>query len=244
MQNPTVGRVSSEWSKNREHPVTGRIQTHAGIDIAAPVGTPIRAAFAGQVLSTRTGSYPGDPRLWRGAKSGNHVRILNTDGAVQYYGHCNTVLVREGQWVEEGQIIATVGQTGVVTGPHLHFECWSNDNINSHFNPRILFERYKLTPGVDNLGDVKPQGNVKPRPPAKPAASKPKPKTYTTVRRGSRNATVGKVQAALYKQGYTKQTRDNVFGAQTEANVRDFQRRTKLFQDGIAGPVTQKKLGL
>lgn len=244
MQNPTVGRVSSEWSKNREHPVTGRIQTHAGIDIAAPVGTPIRAAFAGQVLSTRTGSYPGDPRLWRGAKSGNHVRILNTDGAVQYYGHCNTVLVREGQWVEEGQVIATVGQTGVVTGPHLHFECWSNDNINSHFNPRVLFERYKLSPGVGKLGDVKPQGNVKPRPPAKPAASKPKPKTYRLLKRGMTGADVLAVSRALRKQGYTKQRDTSTYTAQLEANVKDFQKRTGLVQDAKAGERTQKRLGL
>lgn len=147
MKNPTRGRVSSEWSLNRNHPITGIPQTHAGIDIAAPLGTPVYAAFSGKVLSTRKNSFPGDRKLWRGAKSGNHVFIENTDGACQYYGHVQDVKVNTGDWVAEGTHIADVGNTGNSTGPHLHFETWSTDNISTHFNPRILFKEYGITPG-------------------------------------------------------------------------------------------------
>lgn len=237
MISPVAGRVSSEWSKNRKHPVTGRVTSHAGIDIAAPIGSDVVAAFGGTVVSVRTGSYRGDKTLWKGAKSGNHVLIKNADGAYQYYGHLSQVDVREGDKVAQGQKIGEVGDTGNVTGPHLHFETWSNGNMNSHFNPRILFQRYSLTPG-----SAPAKSNIK------PVASKPKPKptgkTYTTVKRGSKNSTVGKVQQALRNEGYTKQIVDNVFGAQTQANVKDYQRRTGLVQDGIAGSITQKRLGL
>ncbi|MFJ2619676.1 peptidoglycan DD-metalloendopeptidase family protein [Glutamicibacter sp. NPDC087344] len=235
MISPVAGRVSSEWSKNRKHPVTGRVTSHAGIDIAAPVGTDVVAAFGGRVISVRKDSFNGDTRLWKGVKSGNHILIKNTDDACQYYGHLSEVDVSVGDTVVQGQKIGEVGQTGVVTGPHLHLETWSNDNLTSHFNPRILFQRYSLTPGsAPAKVTIKPAGNT-----SKPSAPK-----YTTVRKGSRNSTVGEVQAALRKQGYTKQIVDNDFGAQTQANVKDFQKRTGLVQDGIAGPITQKRLGL
>ncbi|MBM6622684.1 peptidoglycan DD-metalloendopeptidase family protein [Micrococcaceae bacterium RIT802] len=161
MINPVPGWVSSEWSRNRVNPATGVRTSHAGIDIAAPIGTLVRAAFAGRVISVRTGSYNGDPHLWKGVKSGNHVLIENSDGACQYYGHLNTTGEYEGDWVEAGEIIGTVGKTGQVTGPHLHFECWSNDDLNSHFNPRILFERYGLEPGVDNT-ELAPAASITP----------------------------------------------------------------------------------
>ena len=239
MQNPVTGRVSSEWSKNRVHPVTRLVTSHAGIDIAAAIGTPVVAAFCGKVLEVRTNSYAGDTRLWKGLKSGNFVVIQNPDGAVQWYGHLHTVLVKAGDTVREGQTIGTVGMTGVVTGPHLHFECWSKNEIASNFDPRILFDRYKLTPGVSALGPVVTVASVKPV-----AKAKRKAKTYKTVKRGSIGATVRNVQKALRKQRYTKQRTLGIFDAQTEANVKDFQRRTGLYEDGIAGPITQKKLGL
>lgn len=238
MISPVAGRVSSEWARNRRNPATGVRSSHAGIDIAAPTGTDVYAAFGGLVESVRTGSYGGDRHLWKGAKSGNHVLVRNTDGARQYYGHLSKVDVYEGDTVVQGQKVGEVGATGMVTGPHLHFETWSNGSLRSHFNPRILFKRYGLKPGSKPAtGDVKPAGKVdKPKP-------KPKPK-YTTVRKGSRNSTVGKVQQALRAQGYTKQIVDRWYGAQTVANIKDFQRRTGLVQDGVAGPITQKKLGL
>lgn len=247
MQNPTVGRVSSEYSTSRKHPVTGRKMPHLGIDIAAPVGTPIEAAYGGKVISVRTSSYPGDQRTVavNPGRTGNHVYIQNPDGERQWYGHCDDVRVKVGDTVKAGQVIATVGKTGVVTGPHVHFEV--HDKHGRTRNPRVDFKAHKVTPGVDPVGDVKPQASVKPRPTtpaAKPAVSKPKPKTYRTVKYGDKNDTVGQVQSALRRKKYNAQIVDNSFGAQTRANVKDWQRRKGLRQDGIAGPITQKSLGL
>ena len=160
MHNPVPGYVSSEWARVRRNPASGVVTSHAGIDIAGPVGTLVRAAFAGRVISVFTDSYPGDKRYHYGPKTGNHVTIENDDGAVQYYGHLHTSGEWVGDWVEEGEIIGTRGQTGNVTGPHLHFECWSNDNMNSHFNPRILFKKYGITPGVDST--ITPVSSVTP----------------------------------------------------------------------------------
>lgn len=171
MVNPVVGWVSSEWSKNRKHPVTGVVISHAGIDIAAPVGTLVRAAFGGIIESIRIDSFPRDPHLWKGVKTGNHVLIRNIDKACQYYGHFDEVLVRTGEKIKAGQVIGTVGATGMATGPHLHFETWSSNKLSSHFDPRILFRRYQITPGnaIDASSNVKPTARAKSSKPTKRA---------------------------------------------------------------------------
>lgn len=147
MFSPVKGKVSSEWSKNRVNPATGVRSSHAGIDIAAPVGTDVFAAFGGVVEEVRTNSFAGDRHLWNGLKSGNFILIRNTDNARQWYGHLSSVAVKKGDKVSQGQRIGEVGKTGMVTGAHLHFEAWSNGSVGSHFNPRVLFERYNLVPG-------------------------------------------------------------------------------------------------
>jgi len=86
-------------------------QRHDGIDIAAPEGTPVAAAADGEVI------FAGEQAAYGG------VVILRHDGdLVTLYAHNARVLVKEGQRVRRGQAIATVGQTGKTTGPHLHFE--------------------------------------------------------------------------------------------------------------------------
>lgn len=229
MISPVQGRVSSEWARMRRNPATGRYTSHAGIDIAAATGTDVYAAFGGVVEDLRTNSYRGDKRLWRGLKSGNFVLIRNTDGARQWYGHLSTVAVKKGQKIKQGQVIAEVGATGLVTGSHLHFETWSNARVGSNFNPRILFERYGVEPGSK---------------PASVTNDKPASKGYRNLSKGDRGDDVGRVQSELRAEGYTKQLVTKYFGAQTDANVRDFQRRTGLVQDGIAGEKTQKRLGI
>ncbi|MFE7417976.1 M23 family metallopeptidase [Rhodococcus sp. NPDC057529] len=84
---------------------------HGGIDIAAPIGTPIRSAADGEVISAGPASGFG---LW--------VRVRHDDGDVSVYGHINEFVVNVGQRVAAGQQIATVGNRGQSTGPHLHFE--------------------------------------------------------------------------------------------------------------------------
>jgi len=85
---------------------------HKGIDIAAPVGTPILAAADGKVTYSR----------WNSGGYGNLVEITHPDGTVTLYAHNNRLLVKEGQQVAQGQQIAEMGSTGYSTGPHCHFE--------------------------------------------------------------------------------------------------------------------------
>ncbi|AIE75506.1 putative peptidase [Synechocystis sp. PCC 6714] len=85
---------------------------HRGIDIAGPIGTPIMAAAPGEVI------FSG----WNSGGFGNLVKIRHGDGSVTYYAHNNRLLVRRGDYVEQGQQIAEMGSTGRSTGPHLHFE--------------------------------------------------------------------------------------------------------------------------
>lgn len=85
---------------------------HNGIDVAAPIGTPILAAAAGSVIAAE----------WHDGGYGNLVKIQHPDGSVTLYAHNQKILVREGQAVEQGELIAEMGSTGYSTGPHLHFE--------------------------------------------------------------------------------------------------------------------------
>ncbi len=87
---------------------------HLGIDIAGPIGTPILAAADGVILEAGPASGFG---LW--------VRVQHEDGTITVYGHVNDFIVREGQPVKAGQMIAHMGNRGFSTGPHLHFEVWN-----------------------------------------------------------------------------------------------------------------------
>lgn len=86
---------------------------HNGIDIGAGIGTPIYSAAAGEVISAGPASGFGQ---W--------VRVQHNDGTITVYGHVDTYVVSVGQQVAAGQKIATVGNRGQSTGPHLHFEVW------------------------------------------------------------------------------------------------------------------------
>jgi murein DD-endopeptidase MepM/ murein hydrolase activator NlpD len=95
----------------RVHPVTGKQKLHAGIDLAAPTGTPIGAAAAGTVTFAGVrGGY------------GNLVIVDHGDGTETRYAHQHTISVTAGQKVAAGDLLGTVGSTGQSTGPHLHLE--------------------------------------------------------------------------------------------------------------------------
>jgi murein DD-endopeptidase MepM/ murein hydrolase activator NlpD len=85
---------------------------HKGVDIAGPVGTPIVAAAPGQVISAG----------WNSGGYGNLVKLRHPDGSITFYAHNSRILVRRGQIVQQGELIAEMGSTGRSTGPHLHFE--------------------------------------------------------------------------------------------------------------------------
>jgi murein DD-endopeptidase MepM/ murein hydrolase activator NlpD len=105
------GKMTSRYSIRRFHPVSKRYKAHTGIDYGAPTGTPIFATANGKVtFSGRKGGY------------GKLIIVKHPNGYQTYYGHCSRLLKKPGQLVEQGQVIARVGSTGVSTGPHVHYE--------------------------------------------------------------------------------------------------------------------------
>ncbi|MFF2092645.1 murein hydrolase activator EnvC family protein [Paenibacillus sp. NPDC058174] len=111
-------RVSSNFGY-RIHPVTGKKKLHAGMDFAVPQGTPIYAAEGGVVIVSQ---------VWSGY--GNCIIIDHGNGLWTLYGHIknNGLLVSKGDTVKRGQKIAESGNTGISTGPHLHFEVRKDQN--------------------------------------------------------------------------------------------------------------------
>ena len=111
---PVSGIITSRFG-NRE---SIRTSGHTGIDIAAPYGTPIKAAASGTVIfAGYSGGY------------GYVVKLNNGNGVQTYYGHCSRLYVSTGEKVEAGETIAAVGSTGNSTGNHLHFEVRVNGSV-------------------------------------------------------------------------------------------------------------------
>ncbi len=104
---------------NRISPFTSASESHSGIDLAAPSGTPIHATADGIVVFA--GRFPQRQSVgwWR---YGNLVVVRNGNSFITLYGHCDQVVARQGQRVERGDLIATVGNTGWSTSSHLHYE--------------------------------------------------------------------------------------------------------------------------
>ncbi|HEY3627853.1 MAG TPA: M23 family metallopeptidase [Terracidiphilus sp.] len=107
---PIEGRVTSSFGE-RQDPFNGEGAFHAGIDIAAAYGSPVRAAADGDVTATRMG-----------AGYGREVSIDHGHDLLTVYGHLSSMIVVPGQHVTRGQVIGYVGQSGRSTGPHLHYE--------------------------------------------------------------------------------------------------------------------------
>jgi murein DD-endopeptidase MepM/ murein hydrolase activator NlpD len=115
---PTTGWLSSEFSKARFHPILHLTRPHEGIDLAAPYGTPVVAPAAGTVerVTVQTGY-------------GNVLEIDHGNGVETKYAHLSRIDVHVGQHVTRGQPIAAVGNTGLSTGPHLHYEVHVNGKV-------------------------------------------------------------------------------------------------------------------
>jgi murein DD-endopeptidase MepM/ murein hydrolase activator NlpD len=110
MVSPVPGRIGSGYGGARNHP---------GVDILAPVGTPVLAALSGRVTRVDSGGgYNGG--------YGNLVVISHANGLETRYAHLSRTSVSVGQTVSQGQQVGAVGMTGNTSGPHLHFETYSN----------------------------------------------------------------------------------------------------------------------
>ncbi|MFO8054877.1 MAG: M23 family metallopeptidase [Bacteroidales bacterium] len=115
INNKNLKRIASGFGY-RIHPVYKTMRMHAGIDFTAPRGTPIYATGNGKITKPDEGM----------AGYGKHVVLDHGYGYKTVYAHMNKVIVRRGQHVKRGEIIGYVGNTGVSTGPHLHYEVRKN----------------------------------------------------------------------------------------------------------------------
>ena len=115
---PVQGRISSEYG-HRHHPIKGHSHFHSGVDIAAPLGTPIRMPWAGKVVFVGNVQGFGDNTVIVA-----HENQKQADGKIVYsvFGHNSDVFVRAGDMMAQGEIVAAVGSEGNSTGPHLHWE--------------------------------------------------------------------------------------------------------------------------
>ena len=116
---PVVGTLSSDFGY-REHPVEGEERFHYGVDLAANTGTEIDCFADGTVTAVgESSSY------------GKYLTVSHSGGYSTLYAHCSKITVSSGAAVKKGQKIAEVGETGIATGPHLHFEIHcGNDYLN------------------------------------------------------------------------------------------------------------------
>ncbi|MFZ2445853.1 MAG: peptidoglycan DD-metalloendopeptidase family protein [Syntrophobacteraceae bacterium] len=111
------GVISSKFSYMRLHPILGICRPHLGTDYAAPMGTPVRAVGAGEVV------YEG----WKGG-FGMYVELRHAQNYVSGYGHLSRLAdgLRKGNRVRESEVIGYVGESGLATGPHLDFRLYDN----------------------------------------------------------------------------------------------------------------------
>tara|TARA_B100000965_G_scaffold404571_1_gene435775 strand:- start:710 stop:1936 length:1227 start_codon:yes stop_codon:yes gene_type:complete len=110
-------RISSRYSKNRKHPVTGQWKGHFGTDYAAPTGTPIMTTANGTIV---TASYTRN--------NGNYVKVRHNSTYSTQYLHMSKIKkgIKKGVYVKQGDIIGYVGSTGLATGPHVCYRFWKN----------------------------------------------------------------------------------------------------------------------
>ena len=143
---PAAGPFSSAFGLRRFFNNQPR-QPHAGLDIAAPEGTPITAPAAGTVIET--GDY---------FFNGNTVFIDHGQGLITMYNHLSRIDVTNGTPVKRGQVIGAIGKTGRVTGAHLH---WTVSLNNARVDPMLLLKasaRTQPAPAAPASGDMNPDG--------------------------------------------------------------------------------------
>lgn len=137
--------ISSNFNPRRLHPVTGQVRAHNGIDYAARTGTPVMAAGNGVVVESAYNQF-----------NGNYVVVRHDGTYLTKYLHLHTRMVKKGQRVKQEEQIGTVGATGRVTGPHLHYEFLVN---GVHKDPKtVVLPNAPVLPRAE-LARFKPRAN-------------------------------------------------------------------------------------
>jgi murein DD-endopeptidase MepM/ murein hydrolase activator NlpD len=114
---PVEGVITSACGE-RVNPILGKRENHNGLDIAVAEGTAVIAVKSGKVTEVRTS-----------ATYGKLLKYETTDGYTVMYAHLSKVLVRKGERVKQGQKVAESGNTGLSTGPHLHYSLWKGEKL-------------------------------------------------------------------------------------------------------------------
>ena len=155
----TAGELRSGFGM-RFHPILHYTRLHSGVDWANSIGTPILAAGNGTIIKLR-----------RESGYGNRIEIQHPYGYVTTYSHMNAFArgVEEGGRVRQGQVIGFLGQTGLATGPHLHYEVMVNNNFvdpmrvklarTREFDGKILGEFKRERERIDNLMAAAPNAS-------------------------------------------------------------------------------------
>ena len=146
---PVFGRITSRFTRSRFHPLLRIFRPHKGVDIAAPAGTSITAPAAARV------AFVGR-RLGHGLM----VELDHGDGVRSRYAHCRSVSVRQGDFVSLGDVIASVGSSGLSTAPHVHFEVLVRGQaidplkylIQARLTPRESPATARATPPISSPG--------------------------------------------------------------------------------------------
>ena len=102
----------------RENPILHKQENHNGLDIAVTEGTDVVAVKSGTVTEVRTSATYGEV-----------LQYETTDGYMVMYAHLSEVLVKEGDKIRQGEVVAKSGNTGLSTGPHLHYSLWKGETL-------------------------------------------------------------------------------------------------------------------
>lgn len=130
-------RVSSHFNFHRINPITGKKTPHRGVDFSMPNGTPILSVADGKIIKAKYNDW-----------AGNFIVIRhNNKKYTTRYMHLHKILVKKGQNVKRGELIAFSGNTGKVTGPHLHYELWFNKKALNPLTTNLYY--YEKLKGKD-----------------------------------------------------------------------------------------------
>lgn len=133
IKTPVKGGVLSSFYGLRKHPVLGYTRIHKGLDFSAPVGTPVIAAGKGEVIEAR----------WSNS-FGNFVKIQHDYGYQTLYAHLDKIdsKIKKGRRLRQGQVIGTLGSTGLTAGRHLHYEIHKNGRA---IDPTSIKQKFQVT---------------------------------------------------------------------------------------------------